>query len=68
MLWSKGFPGGDGGKEPVCQNRRCRRYGFNPLGQTNLVYVAQWLRAQTLELDKFYLNFGSVVVQSLSLV
>ena len=68
MLWSKGFPGGDGGKEPVCQNRRCRRYGFNPLGQTNLVYVAQWLRAQTLELDKFYLNFGSVVVQSLSRV
>ena len=68
MLWSKGFTGGDGGKDPVCQSRRCRRYGFNPLGQTNFVYVAQWLRAQTLELDKFYLNFGSVVVQSLSCV
>ena len=28
-----GFPGGAGGKEPDCQCRRYRRYGFNPLGR-----------------------------------
>ena len=26
----EGFPGGASGKEPVCQFRRCMRYGFNP--------------------------------------
>ena len=26
----QGFPGGDSGKEPVCQCRRCRRCGFDP--------------------------------------
>ena len=25
-----GFPGGISGKEPTCQCRRCKRYGFNP--------------------------------------
>ena len=25
-----GFPGGAGGKEPTCQCRRHKRYGFNP--------------------------------------
>jgi len=25
-----GFPGGTGGKEPTCQCRRCRRFGFDP--------------------------------------
>ena len=24
------FPGGASGKEPACQCRRCKRYGFNP--------------------------------------
>ena len=27
------FPGGAGGKEPTCQQRRCRRCRFDPLGQ-----------------------------------
>jgi len=26
----KGFPGDASGKEPVCQGRRCQRYGFDP--------------------------------------
>ena len=25
-----GFPGGDSGKEPVCQCKRHRRHGFSP--------------------------------------
>ena len=25
-----GFPGGDSGKEPSCQGRRCKRHGFDP--------------------------------------
>ena len=25
-----GFPGPTGGKEPICQCRRCKRHGFNP--------------------------------------
>ena len=28
-IW-KGFPGGASGKEPACQFRRCKRYGFHP--------------------------------------
>ena len=27
------FPGGAGGKEPTCQQRRCRRCRFDPLSQ-----------------------------------
>ena len=30
---SWGFPGGASGKEPTCQCRRHRRYGFNPWGR-----------------------------------
>ena len=26
----KGLPGGTGGKEPVCQCRRCKRHKFDP--------------------------------------
>ena len=26
----QGFPGGASGKEPACQCRRCKRYGFDP--------------------------------------
>ena len=26
----RGFPGGDSGKEPACQRRRCKRCGFDP--------------------------------------
>ena len=33
-LWlpkgTKGFPGGDSGKESACQCRRCKRLGFDP--------------------------------------
>ena len=25
-----GFPGGAGGKEPICQCRRLKRHGFDP--------------------------------------
>ena len=25
-----GFPGGAGGKEPACQCRRCKKWGFDP--------------------------------------
>ena len=25
-----GFPGGASGKEPACQRRRCKRFGFDP--------------------------------------
>ena len=28
-MW-RGFPGGDSGKEPACQCRRCKRCGFDP--------------------------------------
>ena len=27
---TNGFPGGASGKEPTCQCRRCKRYGFDP--------------------------------------
>ena len=30
-----GFPGGTSGKEPAYQCRRCKRCGFDPLGQGN---------------------------------
>ena len=31
LTWQRrGFPGGTGGKEPACQCRRCKRWGFNP--------------------------------------
>ena len=29
-LHLKLFPGGASGKEPACQCRRCKRYGFDP--------------------------------------
>ena len=30
LLFSKGFPSGTSGKEPICQCRRHRRHGFDP--------------------------------------
>ena len=29
-LWAPVFPGGDSGKEPAYQRRRCNRHGFDP--------------------------------------
>ena len=30
IIITKGVPGGAGGKEPICQCRRCKRHKFNP--------------------------------------
>ena len=30
LNWTEGFPGGSVGKEPACQCRRRKRWGFNP--------------------------------------
>ena len=37
----KGFPGGASSKEPTCQCRKCKRWGFDPL-----VGKIPWRRAQ----------------------
>ena len=36
----EGFPGGISGKEPTCQCRRCKRWGFDPW-----VRKSPWKRA-----------------------